>query len=194
MDPRSLGGDLSGNHSKSAQGLGATSVGAFMQNNSMSYNPVWFAENSTSIGPFVFDSVHDRVVGGGTSDWFYGSNNNSTAATSSTTTTSFRPTMAHVFPESAAHLLLLNEEEETTAAGDAASSPQTMSTSATAVQQSAAVEMSDEEANFWRRVEGIRRAQQTVLGSTPKRGYQDDPNNRQPVSDFEEKVSLRFIS
>ena len=203
MDPRGLGGDLSGDNTKSAQGLGATSSGAF-QNSNMSYNPVWFAENSTSIGPFVYDSVHDRVVGGGTSDWFYGES--SSAVSSSSSSSAFRPTLAHIFPESAAHLLLLNEEEEVVATSSssspgegaaATSTPttrQAMSTSATAVQEAAAVEMCDDEANFWRRVEGIRRAQQTVLGSTPKRGYLDDPNNRQPVSDYEERVSLRFIS
>jgi len=190
MDPRSLGGDLSGDHTKSAQGLGATTAGAFISNATMSYNPVWFAENSTSIGPFVYDSVHDRVVGGGTSDWFYGSS----SASSSSTPAPFRPTMAHIFPESAAHLLLLNEEDEQRDVEGGKDAAVVMSTSAAAIQQAAAVEMSDEEANFWRRVEGIRRAQQTVLGSTPKRGYQDDPNNRVAVSDFEEKVSLRFIS
>ena len=189
MDSRALGADLSGDLTNSARALGATSVGSFFSNSSMTYNPVWFAENASSIGPFVFDSVHDRAPGGGTSDWFYGSAH--TSPSSSNTETPFQPTLAHIFPESAPHLLLLTTNSPT-AAGEEASAQ--VATDEKALKQCAASELSEEEGNFWRRVEAVRRAQQTVLGSTPKRNYSDDPNGRLPVSDFEEKVSLRFVS
>lgn len=61
------------------------------------------------------------------------------------------------------------------------------------IKATAAGEEAADELAFWTRVEGIRKGQQAVLGATlNKRPYKDQAGAI-PVSDFDEKIALKFI-